>query len=141
MPSIYRGKDVAVTLTKTTSGDKGAYYAQSISFSAKQDIEAIDTLGYDYTQAWSKGLKTFEGDLVEAFETGITNTQINRASPFLTNNDEYVMTLAWNNGTNSRSLTVSGVVFHDISIPSVKNKPVVLTSKWKGTVAFLTSTP
>ncbi len=54
--SVYVGKNVQVSITKTLEGDMGAFIAQEVTLEPKQAIEAIDALNSDAVEAWAAGL-------------------------------------------------------------------------------------
>ena len=137
--SVYVGKQVSVSITKTVEGDKGSFLAQEVTLEPKQEIEGIDTLGYDVIQAWGPGLKTYEGSIKEAFKVGADGkTQLERTQPFQTTFEEYTMKLIWDGGTGSKiTVTLTGVIFPEPSVASPKNKPAFITTKFRAKSATI----
>jgi predicted RecA/RadA family phage recombinase len=66
--SVYVGKNVSVTITKTQEGDMGAFIAQEVTFEPRIDVEAVDALGSDTVQYWASGLKSYQGTLREMLQ-------------------------------------------------------------------------
>ena len=139
MSTVYVGKQVTVTITKTVSGDKGSFLAQEVTFDPKQHVEGIDTLGFDVIQTWAPGLKTYEGTLKEAYKVGADgNTLITRAQPFQASFEEYTVTLVWDGGTGSKiTITLTGCIFPEPSVVSPKNQPAFVTTKFKARSAAI----
>ena len=137
--SVYVGKQVSVSITKTVEGDKGSFLAQEVTLEPKQEIEGIDTLGYDVVQPWGPGLKTYEGSIKEAFKVGADGkTQLERTQPFQTTFEEYTMKLIWDGGTGSKiTVTLTGVIFPEPSVASPKNKPAFITTKFRAKSATI----
>jgi len=135
--SVYVGKNVAVKITKTTPGDKGSFIAQEVAFDPKQDIEGVDTLGADTVQEWAPGLKTYEGSIKEGFKVGSDGkTQLERSAPFQSTFEEYTMTLEWDDGAGSKiTISLTGVIFPDMSIAAPKNKPQYITTRFRAKTA------
>jgi len=131
--SVYVGKQVQVSITKTTEGDKGAFIAQEVTFEPKQNIEGVDDLGHDEVQAWAPGLKTYEGTIREAFKVGADGKiQLERCQPFQTTLEEYTMKLIWDGGSGSKiTVTLTGVIFPEPSIASPKNAPAYITTRFR----------
>jgi len=135
--SVYVGKQVQVSITKTVEGDMGSFIAQEVSFEPKQDIDAIDALGSDTVQAWGAGLKTFQGTIKEAFKVGADGKkQLDRTPAFQTSPDEYTMKLIWDGGTNNKiTVTLTGVIFPEPSVASPKNAPAFITTRFRAKTA------
>ena len=139
MSTIYVGKQVQVSITKTVEGDMGAFIAQEINLEPKQAIEAIDALNSDEIQAWGDGLITFEGSLKEAFKAGADGKKIlERSTPFQASLEEYIMKLIWDGGTGKKiTVTLTGVIFPESSIASPKNAASLITTKFRAKTATI----
>jgi len=137
--SVYVGKNVQVTITKTTEGDMGSFIAQEVTFEPKQAVEGIDTLGQDVVQAWASGLKTYEGSIKEGFKVGEDGKkQLERSPPFQTSLEEYTMKLIWDGGTGSKiTITLSGCIFPEPSVSSPKNAPAFITTRFRAKSASI----
>jgi len=135
--SVYVGKQVQVSITKTVEGDMGAFIAQEVTFEPKQTIEGIDALNSDQIQAWAPGLKTYEGTIKEAFKAGSDGKKMfDRAAPFQSNLEEYTMKLIWDGGTNNKiTVTLTGVIFPEPSVASPKNAPAFITTRFRAKTA------
>jgi len=131
--SVYVGKNVQVTITKTVEGDMGSFIAQEVTFEPKQAIENIDALGSDTIQAYAPGLKTYEGSIKEPLKVGADGKkQFERTPPFQSTLEEYTMKLVWDGGTGSKiTVTLSGVIFPEPSVASPKNAPAYITTKFR----------
>jgi predicted RecA/RadA family phage recombinase len=137
--SVYVGKQVQVSITKTTEGDMGSFIAQEVTFEPKQSIEGIDDLGHDEIQAWATGLKTYEGTIKEAFKVGADGKkQLDRTPPFQTALEEYTAKLIWDGGTDNKiTVTLTGVIFPEPSVASPKNAPAYVTTKFRAKSASI----
>jgi hypothetical protein len=137
--SLYVGKQVAVKITKTTPGDKGAFIAQEVTLEPKQAIEGIDQLGYDTIQSWAPGLKTYEGTIKEGFKVGADGkTALERSAPFQSTFEEYTMTLEYDGGTGNKiTVTLTGVIFPEPSVASPKNAPAFITTRFRARSASI----
>jgi len=135
--SVYVGKQVSVSITKTVEGDKGSFIAQEVTFEPKQAMEGVDALGSDTIQAWASGLKTFEGTIKEALKVGSDGKiQFDRSMPIA--GEEYTVKLIWDGGTGSKiTVTLTGCIFPDISVASPKNVPAYITSRFRAKSASI----
>ena len=140
--SVYVGKNMQVSITKTVEGDMGAFIAQEVTFEPKQAIEAIDALNSDTIQAWASGLKTYEGTIKEGFKLGSDGKkQLERTPPFQSALEEYTMKLIWDGGTGNKiTVTLTGVIFPEPSIASPKNAPAYITTRFRAKSANIAIT-
>jgi len=137
--SVYVGKQVQVSITKTVEGDMGSFLAQEVTFEPKQAIEGVDTLNSNEVQAWAPGLKTYEGTIKEAFKVGADGKkQLERTPPFQSSLEEYTMKLIWDGGTGSKiTVTLTGVIFPEPSVASPKNAPAFITTRFRAKSASI----
>jgi len=137
--SVYVGKQVQVSITKTVEGDMGSFMAQEVTFEPKQSIEGVDTLNSNEVQAWAPGLKTYEGTIKEAFKVGADGKkQLERTPPFQSSLEEYTMKLIWDGGTGNKiTVTLTGVIFPEPSVASPKNAPAFVTTRFKAKSASI----
>ncbi len=137
--SVYVGKQVQVSITKTVEGDMGSFLAQEVTFEPKQAIEGVDTLNSNEVQAWAPGLKTYEGSIKEAFKVGADGKkQLERTPPFQSSLEEYTVKLIWDGGTGSKiTVTLTGVIFPEPSVASPKNAPAFITTRFRAKSASI----
>ena len=130
--TVYVGKNVSVVITKTTSGDMGAFVAQEVTFEPKQAVEGLDALGSDTIQEWAPLLKTFEGSLKEPLLVGDNGeTQMDRLAAFQASLEEYTVELKFEHVSGDIAITLTGTVFSEPSISSPKNAPAFVTTRFK----------
>jgi hypothetical protein len=136
--TVYVGKNVAVYITESTSGDMGAFVAQEITLEPKQAVEGLDALGSDTIEEWAAGLKTYEGTIKEPLMDGEDGeTQFTRMSALQEDLIEYEMQLKFSNPSGDISISFTGVIFADVSISSPKNKPAMLTTRFRAKTAAI----
>jgi len=137
--SVYVGKQVSVSITKTVEGDMGSFIAQEVTFEPKQNIEGVDALGNDTIQAWATGLKTYEGTIKEALKVGADGKkQFDRTPPFQASLEEYTMKLIWDGGSSNKiTVTLTGVIFPEPSVASPKNAPAYITTRFRAKSASI----
>lgn len=130
------GKDVQVVVTKTTSGDYGAYTVQEVTVTPKQDIKGIDGCGGDEVEFWGRGLKTYEGTIKEPLRYGDDGLkQLQRMAAF-NDTDEFTVELKWTDAdANVLEIELTGVIFDDPSISGPKNDTAMVTQKFKAKTA------
>jgi len=138
--SVYVGKNVSVSITFSQEGDQGAYIAQEVTFEPKQEYEGIDALGSDTIQMWARGLKTYEGTIKEAYKIGPDGQKQIERNPALKEPVALSMKLIWDGGTGNKiTVTLTDVVFPEISVSSPKNGVSYITSRFRartGSVAI-----
>jgi hypothetical protein len=135
---VYVGKNVYVFITEETSGDMGAFVAQEVTIEPKQAVEGLDALGSDTIEEWAAGLKTYEGTLREPLTVGDDGeTQLARMSALQEDLTEYNMQLKFSNPSGDISISFTGVIFPDVSVSSPKNKPAIVTTRFKAKTAAI----
>jgi hypothetical protein len=114
----------------------GAFVAQEVTIEPKQSVEGLDALGSDTIEEWAAGLKTYEGTIREPLEVGDDGeTQLSRMSALQEDLTEYDMQLKFNNPSGDISISFTGVIFPDVSISNPKNKPSIITTRFKAKTA------
>ena len=135
---VYVGKNVYVFITDSTSGDMGAFVAQEVTIEPKQAVEGLDALGSDTIEEWAAGLKTYEGTIREPLEVGDDGeTQLARMSALQEDLTEYGMQLKFNHGSGDISISFTGVIFPDVSVSAPKNKPAIVTTRFRAKTAAI----
>jgi hypothetical protein len=135
---VYVGKNVYVFISESTSGDMGAFVAQEVTIEPKQAVEGLDALGSDTIEEWAAGLKTYEGTIREPLEVGDDGeTQLARMSALQEDLTEYEMQLKFNNTSGDISISFTGVIFPDVSVSAPKNKPAIVTTRFKAKTAAI----
>jgi len=131
--SVYVGKNVNVTITKTQEGDMGAYIAQEVTFEPRIDVEAVDALGSDTVQYWAGGLKTYQGTLREMFKVGPDGKkQLERMPALQSGFEEYTVKLVWDGGTGSKiTVELTGCIFPEVTVNARKNEPSTITARFR----------
>ena len=136
--TVYVGKNVAVYITEDTSGDMGAFVAQEVTIEPKQAVEGLDALGSDTIEEWAPGLKTYEGTIKEPLMTGDDGeSQFERMSALQEDLVEYEMQLKLLDPSGDISISFTGVIFADVSISSPKNKPAMVTTRFRAKTAAI----
>jgi hypothetical protein len=131
--SVYVGKNVSVTITKTQEGDMGAFIAQEVTFEPRVDVEAVDALGSDTVQYWAGGLRSYQGTLREMLKVGEDGKkQLERAPALQSGFEEYTVKLIWDGGTGKKiTVELTGCIFPEVTVNSRKNEPSTITARFR----------
>jgi hypothetical protein len=131
--SVYVGKNVNVTITKTQEGDMGAFIAQEVTFEPRVDVEAVDALGSDTVQYWAGGLRSYQGTLREMLKVGEDGKkQLERTPALQSGFEEYTVKLSWDGGTGKKiTVELTGCIFPEVTVNSRKNEPSTITARFR----------